>query len=659
MLASPAPPRSVRLLPCVVATVALWMVSTAAHAQAPSASQSWPLPQPAPMPPPIEAPRDTPFPGTIRLHVDATDTAHSLFRVKQTLPVAPGRRLTLFFPQWLPGDHGPTGRLEGLAGLKVQAGKRVIAWTRDAVQVAAFHIDIPAGVTSIDVHSQFLGATEPRVGPVVATATMLDLQWHNLVLYPAGHYARRITYVASVKLPPGWEFASALTVARRDGGEVRFQPVTLDTLVDSPVIAGRAFKRILLSDDPVPVHVNIVADDASGLEPPPGFVQGYQALVQQAYRLFGSQHYDHYDLMVWLADGFGPSYFEHLRSGENALPADFFTTWKDKPEHRGRLAHGFVHSWNGLFRRPAEMWTPDFNTPERDSLLWVFEGLTSYWQDVLTTRAGLWTREDALDDWATTAAAMANRPGRRWRPLRDVTHDAVVQRRKPLSWQGWQRDMFDAYSEGALIWLEADTLIRQRSGGRKSLDDFARAFFGVRAGSQVTMTYTLEDIVTTLNDIQPHDWSGFFRSRIEETRDAPPLGGITQGGYTLAWSEEPTGAVRRAEAASGNVDLGDCLGMTLAKDGKVLRVDWERPAFKVGLLPGAVVTAVNGSPYDAQGLKDAVKATAKQAPLRLSWRQGTATRSALIPWHEGLRYPRLRRVEGTPAILDEILAPRD
>ncbi|TNV61718.1 M61 family metallopeptidase [Corallococcus exiguus] len=659
MPASPAHPRSVRVMPFVVATVAVWLFSAAAHAQAQSASPSWPLPQPAPMPPPIAAPRDTPFPGTLRLRVDATDTARGLFRVTETLPVTPGRRLTLLFPQWLPGDHGPTAQLDGLAGLKVQAGERVIAWTRDAVQVAAFHIDIPAGVTSIDVHFQFLGATEPRVGPVVATSTMMDLQWHNLVLYPAGHYARRITCVASVKLPPAWEFASPLTVAQREGDEVRFQPVTLDTLVDSPVIAGRHFKRILLSEDPVPVHVNIVADDAASLEPPPGFVQGHQALVQQAYRLFGSRHFDQYDLMVWMADGFGPSYFEHLRSGENAVPAGYFTTWKDRPEQRGRLAHGFVHSWNGLFRRPAEMWTPDFNTPERDSLLWVFEGLTSYWQDVLTTRAGLWTREDALEDMAANAAAMANRPGRRWRPLRDVTNDAIVQRRKPLSWKGWQRDMFDAYSEGQLIWLEADTLIRERSGGRKSLDDFARAFFGVRPGSQVTMTYTLEDIVTTLNAIQPHDWAGFFRSRIEETHDAPPLEGITRGGYALTWSEQPTDAVRRAEAASGNMDLGDSLGMTLAKDGKVLRVEWERPAFEVGLLPGAVVTAVNGSPYDAQRLKDAVKATAHQEPLRLSWRQGTATRSALIPWHEGLRYPRLRRVEGTPALLDEILAPRD
>ncbi|NOK18171.1 M61 family metallopeptidase [Corallococcus carmarthensis] len=636
------------------AVVAVWMVSTAS-----AASQSWPLPQPAPMPPPIEAPRDTPFPGTIRLHVDATDTARGLFRATETLPVVPGRRLTLFFPQWLPGDHGPTGQLDGLAGLKVQAGKRVIAWTRDAVQVAAFHIDIPTGVTSIDVHYQFLGATESRVGPVLTTSTMLDLQWHNLVLYPSGHYARHITYAASVKLPAGWEFASPLTVAQRDGDGIQFEPVTLDTLVDSPVIAGRSFKRILLSATPVPVHVNIVADDASGLEPPPEFVRGYQQLVQQASRLFGSHHYDHYDLMLWLADGFGPSYFEHLRAGENALPADFFTTWKDRPERRGHLAHGFVHSWNGLFRRPAEMWTPNFNTPERDSLLWVFEGLTSYWQDVLTTRAGLWSREDALEDLAGTVAAMVSRPGRRWRPLRDVTNDAIVQRRKALSWKGWQRDMFDAYSEGELIWLEADTLIRERSGGRKSLDDFARAFFGVRPGSQITMTYTLEDIVAALNAVEPHDWSGFFRSRIEDTRDDAPLAGITRGGYRLVWSEEPTDAVRRAEAVSGNVDLSYSLGMTVAKDGKVLRVDWEGPAFDAGLLPGAVVTAVNGLPHDSQRLKDAVRATARQEPLRLSWRQGSATRSALIPWQQGLRYPRLRRVEGTPARLDAILKPRE
>ena len=642
-------------------------LATRSHVDATSSTPpAWPLPQAVALPPAIEAPRDTPYPGTIRLEVDATDVARRIHRIHEHIPVSGPQALTLLFPQWMPGDHAPTGAIDQLAGLVITAGGKTLKWTRDTVQVHAFHVDVPAGVRAIDLAYQFLVPADEKVGPVLLTPTMLDLQWQSLVLYPAGHYARRITVEPSVTLPAGWMFASALDGAQRVGDVVRFAPVTLDALIDSPLMAGRWMKRLSLGESPVPVHLDLAADKESDLAVPAEAIDLYRQAVAQAYALFGSRHYDHYDLMIWLSNDFGPTYFEQHRSSENRMPAAFFADWNKYERYAGVPLHGFVHSWNGLFRTPAPMWTANFNVPQQDTLLWVFEGLTVYWNDVLDARSGIAGTQDALASFERTAADLATRPGTQWRTLQDASNEQVIQHGngnifpegRRQSWPDWQLGASDPYDQGELIWLDADTLIRQRTGGRKSLDDFARGFFGVRDGSWVAFTYTFDDLVAGLNDVLPYDWARFLRARADAVGDLPRLDGIERGGYRLVYTDQQSPAAYDAEQRRGTADLRFSLGMTVDKDGAITDVVWDGPAFQAGLGAGAKILAVDGTPFTAAALKAAVTSARDGGKLHLLVSRGAAEQALDVSWSGGLRYPHLQRIPGAPALLDDILTPR-
>ena len=348
---------------------------------------------------------------------------------------------------------------------------------RDPVDVFAFHVDVPAGATTLDVNFQFASPVDNNEGRMVMTPDMLNLQWNAVVLYPAGYFARQIMVEPSVRLPEGWEFATALETAASNGGVTTFKPVPLDTLVDSPMFAGRYFKRLDLDPGgPAPVHLNIVADRAELLEVKPEQLEAHRALVQQAYKLYGSHHYDHYDFLLALTDHMGGIGLEHHQSSENGTVPTYFTEWDKNADTRDLLPHEYTHSWNGKFRRPADLWTPNFNVPMRDSLLWVYEGQTQYWGFVLAARSGLLTKQQTLDAIAATAALYDHRVGREWRALQDTTNDPITAMRRPLPWRSWERSE-DYYSEGQLMWLDADTLIREKSGGKRSLDDFARTLF--------------------------------------------------------------------------------------------------------------------------------------------------------------------------------------
>jgi predicted metalloprotease with PDZ domain len=580
-----------------------------------------------------------------------------VYQIQEIIPVRGGHPLTLRFPQWSTGDHAPTVPLDGLAGLIITANDRQVSWVRDSSDVHSFHVTVPAGARELDVRYQYLAPGDHSIGSVTVTPAMLDLQWQTVVLYPAGHYVRKITYRPSVTLPQGWQFATALDGAVRTGDVVDFAPVTLDALVDSPVLAAAHVRRLLLDDGPVQVSLDLAGETDAATQPSPGAVERYSSVVKQAYRLFGSRHYDHYDFLLWLSDDIS-TYYEHHRSGEQSVPADFFSRWSSSTGYRAAPVHGYVHSWNGTFRRPVEMWTPDFNTPERDSLLWMFEGLTEYWKVVLCARAGLWTQEEALDSFRNTAANVANRSGAAWRPLQDVNNDLLISFRKPLSWAGWQRDMFDAYEEGELIWLDADTLIRELTRNERSLDDFARSFFGVRAGSYGEYTYTLDDVVAALNRIAPYDWTGFFRTRLEHTAPPTRLDGLERGGYRLTYTEVPSPALKAQRDAKGIVNLSYSLGVVIDQGGKVIELAWGGPAYNAGLTQGAAVLSVNGLPFSGTTLEEAVKATRAGTPLALTAKIGKEERTLHIDWSGGLRYSHLERVSAKPALIDDILAPR-
>jgi len=605
------------------------------------------------------APADTDYPGTLRLAVDATDLDHRVFRVRETIPVTPGP-LTLFYPQWLPGNHGPRGPVDKLAGLTISAGGKPLTWSRDTSDVYAFNVVVPEGVPSLDVEFQFLSPQDASQGRVVMTPEMLNLQWNTVVLYPAGHYASRITVAPSVKLPNGWKFATALDGAGEAGsdGSVAFKPVSLEVLVDSPMIAGRYYKQVEL--DPgakAPVRLDIIADEAKDLEYTDAQMKPHRELVQQAYKLFGSHHYDHYDFLFTLSDQLSHNGLEHHRSSEDGTDPGYFTQWNAKVGSRELLSHEFTHSWNGKFRRPADLATPNFNVTMGDSLLWVYEGQTQYWGFVLAARSGLWTMDQAKDAIALLVSRYAdNRPAFAWRNVQDTTNDPVAMQRRPEPYRNYQMSE-DYYSAGQLTWLAVDAKLRELTHEKRSLDDFARAFFGIDDGRWTVKPYTFDDVVAALNGVAPFEWAKFLRERIDA--HAPPLDGVAASGWKLVYTDKPSEYQKTAESDAKAIDYAASIGITVStKDGKLTDVKWNGPAFKAGLASGGTVLAINGREFSAERLKDAVAGTAKGEPLELLVKTGDLYRTFRIDYRDGLRYPHLERIAGTPDRLTAILSAR-
>jgi predicted metalloprotease with PDZ domain len=607
----------------------------------------------------VPPPQDVPYPGTITIHVDASNTAQGIFRVHETIPVQPGA-LTLLYPQWIPGDHSPTGPIAMLAGLALSANGKPLAWKRDEYDVYAFHLDVPAGVASIDVEFQYLS---PRDGGFEITDRMMDMEWSKVALYPAGHFTRGITFAPSLTLPHGWQLGSALEPASQSGDTTTFKPVTFNNLVDSPVYAGQYFKRVdLTPPGGAPVHLDVVADAPKYLAMTPEQVQAHRALAVQATRLFGSHHYDHYDFLFSLSDQLGGNGTEHHQSSEDGLGADYFTAWDDNAPGRDLLAHEYTHSWNGKFRRPADLWTPNFNVPMGDSLLWVYEGQTQYWGYVLTARAGLWTPEQFRDALAMVAANYdRNREGFQWRTLEDTTNDPTAARRSGLPYRSWQMSE-EYYSAGQMMWLEVDARLRALTHDRKSLDDFARAFFGVDNGSYVTKTYTFDDVVAALDGVAKYDWASFLHAHVD-TRKPPLLDGIEGSGWKLVYTGQPSAYEKqynsRPQSSRHLYNFAWSIGLTMAKGGQINDVLWDGPAFKAGVSAGATLVAVNGQGYSDDVLKDAITAAkGSKAPIQLLLKYQGTYRTVPVDYHDGLQYPHLVRIEGTPDYLGEIIAAR-
>lgn len=619
-------------------------------------------PQPLPMPAPIATPRDVAYPaGVLKLEVDATDIERRIFRIRQTIPIASGEPVTLLYPQWVPGGHSPRNALHNMAGLVVKANGKIVPWTRDPVQVFAFHLTPPADAKSLEIEFQYLSPTASDQGRVVMTPEMLNAQWLNLAFYPAGYFTRRIQIDAAIKLPEGWGYGTALETKEVDKGWTRFTSVDFDTLMDSPMFAGRYFKRYDLdTSGKSPVRLNIVADRPELLAATPEQIEQHRELVRQADRLYGARHFDRYEFLLALTDRMGGIGLEHHRSSENGTTPEYFIDWAKNAPSRNLLPHEYNHSWDGKYRRPADLWTPNFNVPMRDSLLWVYEGQDQYWGFVLGARSGLVTKQQTLDALAMTAATYSEgRPGRDWRSVEDTTNDPIIASRRPIPWTSWQRSE-DYYSEGQLIWLDADTLIREKTGGKKSLDDFGRAFFGVNDGEwKQPLTYTFDDVVKTLNAVMPYDWATFLDTRARRVAPAYPLDGLARGGYRLVYADKPTDYWKDNEANRKIVDLTYSLGVVLNREATITGVLWEGPAFKAGLTVGDKILAVNGIAYDTDRLKEVITAAkGGNEPITLIVKDGDHFKVTPIIYNGGLRYPRLERLEGKPDLLSRIYEPR-
>lgn len=616
---------------------------------------------------PLPPTGDAPYPGTITLAVDATDLERKIFRVRQTLPVRPGP-LVLYYPRWLPGSHSPRGNVSQLAGLRITGAGQVIPWKRNTVEVHAFHLDVPAGVASLEIEFDFLSPVDGEGTRLVMTPEILGLQWNAVTLYPAGHAASRIQVAPRLTLPEGWQLGSALQVDSRRGATVQFKPVSLETLIDSPVFAGRYFKRVDLDSGAqaagrAPVFLNIVADRESQLAATPEQLALHAAMVTQADKLFGARHFAHYDFLFALSDSFGRIGLEHHQSSENAVSPGYFTEWTRTSRGRDLLPHEYAHSWNGKFRRPADLWTPHFNTPMQGSLLWLYEGQTQFWGHVLAARSGLKPLADALDNLAMTAAVYAARQGRGWRNLQDTTNEPVVSMRAGAPWRSWQRAE-DYYEEMRLVWTEVDMLIREQTNDQRSLDDFARAFFGVHPGRVEPLTYTFEDVVAELNRVHPMDWAGFLRKRLDSNDGANVLDGLRRGGWDLTFTEQPTAYFKaidgRGRGGGGTgAEFTYSIGIDVGERNRLTQVVWGSPAFNAGLTTAATLLAVNGREYKADLLREAITAAKGNGPkVELLVKTGDRYRSVTLDYRDGLRYPRLTRIPGTPDRLGALLAPK-
>lgn len=637
---------------------ALLLATTAAPALAQVQPDSNTRPMAVPITRVVPDAKDVAFTGTITLDIDASDVTTGAFRVIETVPVPAGATsMTLLYPEWLPGNHGPRGPLAELVDVRFFAGEKLLQWTRDPVDVFAFHVELPAGTSAITARFVHTSPLRDSEGRVAVTREMLNLQWEKMALYPAGHYVRQIKVKPTVTFPQGWTAFTALDGKAVNGNRVSWDVTDFETLVDSPIFAGKHAQRFDLGQG---VFLDAIADKPELLAIKPENLQTYHNLVDEALATFGAKHFDHYDLLLALTDRMGGIGLEHHRSSENQYEPKTWIDWSAGDWDRNVIAHEFTHSWDGKFRRPAKLWTPDYRLPMQDNLLWVYEGQTQFWGYVLAARAGIQTKDMVLGNFANWAGSFTQYPGREWRSVEDTTHDPVFAARKAKPFPSLARNE-EYYTEGALVWLEADQIIRGGTAGKKGLDDFAKAFFGIRDGDWGVATYEFDDVVKTLNGVYPYDWAGFLKTRIQTAGQPSPTGGIERGGYRLVWKEEPNPFDKARMGEGKFLSLNHSIGLGIDKDGKITGTRWDSPAFKAGLVTGMTILAVNGIAYDADGIKAAITAAKGKgkSPELLVKRDDTFT-TVTLDYHDGLRWPWLERAPGAkgPGGLDLLLTPR-
>jgi predicted metalloprotease with PDZ domain len=604
--------------------------------------------------PPAQAPS-----GPIRLSVDATQAPQKILHAHMQIPVRPGP-LTLQYPKWIPGEHMPDGPIIEVAGLKFSADGKAIPWRRDLVEMFSLHLDIPQGVTSLDVDLDFLlGATNSSFSAGGSATAALDvLSWNQLLLYPQGFPANAITFLPSLRLPAGWKFGTALPGAKSNGDTIDFAAVPLNTLVDSPVIMGRYFRAIQLTPGQDPPHeVDIAADSPAALAMSPETQKELRQLVEETGALFGSRHYRDYHFLLTLSDDVAHFGLEHHESSDDRTYERSLIDEGYRILFAGLLPHEFTHSWNGKYRRPAGLATPDYQQPMKDDLLWVYEGLTEYLGEVLTARSGLLTQEQAHEELAQLIAQYDHRPGRDWRSLQDTADAAPFLYNATPDWENWRRAT-DFYQEGEMLWLDVDATLRSLTKDQKSMNDFCKIFYGGPGGEPALKTYTFEDVVSTLNGLAPYDWAGFLRARLDGVATNTPNEALQNSGWKLVYNEQPNEIESTTDRIEQREDLMLSIGLTVNGDGTVIDVLHGGPCYKSGIGPGMKIQAVEGRQFSTDGLEDAIdNAKSTNTPIQLMLTNGAEFRSYRVDYHGGLRYPHLERDSSRPDYLSEILRP--
>ena len=591
---------------------------------------------------------------TISLTVDASQAPLKIIRAHIVMPVKPGP-LTLYYPKWIPGEHAPDGPIANLTGLKFSADGKTIPWDRDLLDVFTFHVDVPTGAEHLDISFDYLepAGTGAYTAGASATDKLVVLSWNQFVLYPAGTFVERLSYETKLILPQGWKFGTPLEIANQSGNQVSFKPVPLNRLVDSPVVAGEYYRVLDITPPGEPIHheIDIVADSEAALNMSPEVQQGMVNLVAESGKLFGTRHYRDYHFLLTLSDHVAHFGLEHHESNDSRLPERVLLGPDAGYSVGGLLAHEFVHSWNGKFRRPADLSTPYYEVPMKTDLLWVYEGLTDYLGPMLAARSGLWTPAQYHEVIAGISASLGpGRPGRTWRPLLDT---AVAEPGLGFArgWFNWRRGT-DYYDEGDLIWLEVATIINRESHGQKSIDDFCHLFHGGTNDGPQLKTYTFEELLSALNSIAPYDWAGYFHEKLTSTSPDAPVGGIENGGWKVVYTDQPS----KLPGRRGGAGDAYSIGLQVGDDGQVSDSIVGSPAYKAGITSGMKVAAVNGRVYTQELLEDAIKDSKDAAnPIVLLVIVDDYYKIAAIDYHGGQRYPHLVRDETKPDYLDDLI----
>ncbi len=596
------------------------------------------------------------------MNADLTEAPRRLFKATLKIPAKSGA-LTLHYPKWIQGEHQPNGPIIDLSGLKFSSGSKPIVWKRDDVELYDFHCVVPEGANEVSVSLEYLVPGDKGgfgAGPA-ATAKLAILNWYLLTLYPLekGQHVRDIQVKASLKLPSGWKSGTALPIESTRGEFTHYKTVSLEKFLDSPVLCGLHFREIPIGPKDGPPHfLTLACDSEAGLQVDEKWLTAYSRLVEEAGALFGARHYESYRFLVSLTDQFGHNAIEHHECSDNRMPERMFLDEVQRKLHPAWvLPHEYVHSWNGKFRRPAGLATSNYQDPMKTRLLWVYEGLTEYYGYVLAVRSGLWAKERALDNWAELAEWAGNQKGRAWRPLEDTATAGHLYNARS-EWSRRRRSV-DFYDEGALVWLDADTLIREKTKGAKSLDDFCKAFHGGGNGKPGVKPYEFEDIVKGLNDVVEHDWKAFLERRLHTTSETAPLDGITRGGWKVTMKKEPSDLTKATEGDRKSLNLTSSIGLLLASDGKVIDVVPGSPADKAGIGPHMKIIAADGRRFDGERLTAAVAAMENgAAKLELLVENGDFFTTHRIDYAGGARYPHLLRDEKKPDLIGAIFKPR-
>lgn len=595
----------------------------------------------------------------IRLDVDATHAPQKILHARLSIPVRSGP-LTLYYPEWIPGEHMPDGPITNLAGLVFTASGKRIPWRRDLVDMFAFHLEIPPNANSLDVALDFL-LSAPLSGYTSgagATAYLDVISWNQVLLYPAGTPVSRLTYQPSAHLPDGWQFATALKGAKQTGSAVEFAPVALDKLIDSPLLAGKFFRRIDLSGGDTPhVEIDVAADSNAALAMPPEMEKHYRRLIGESAALFGVPHYDDYHFLLSLSDSVAHFGVEHRESSDNRDYEHSFTDDAQRLDFADLLPHEYVHSWNGKFKRPVGLAVSDYQQPLKDDLLWVYEGLTQYLGEVLTTRSGLRSTELAQDLFAQVAAQADVRAGRQWRSLQDTADGEPAFGDSQQEWINWRRGS-DYYEEAALLWLDVDVTLRRLTNDKASIDDFCRQFFAGPVGYGPPANYDFDEVVETLKSIAPYDWARFVRERLDATPPPTADEALENSGWKLIYTDQLNRMDENSDWLTRWLTYTYSIGIIVSDDGYVSDVVHDSAAYKAGLGPGMRISSIGGKTFSAESLRQAIRdARSSTSPIPITAANGRQVQDYSIDYHEGLKFPHIERDKSKPDYLSEILRP--